>query len=85
MRVNIYAEEMTGIITVVRKTADTGLSFIGLRFTLKGSDDLHDTPDDDDRPAVTFWFPDTINGLRTMDVLASAVYSETDRARGGRS
>jgi len=63
MRVNVYAEEMTDRIEIVRKTID-GITYTGLRFHLE----LPVTVDgqqyqgpfihrhgDDDSSAVTFW------------------------------
>lgn len=56
MRVNVYAEEITEKFEVVEKTADTGATFIGIRFYLESSSEkLHHRDDDDDRSAVTFW------------------------------
>ena len=61
MRINIYAEELPGPgvkrVQVVYKTADTGTRYYGVRVFLKSPKELHDTPDDDDRSAVTFWGP----------------------------
>lgn len=56
MRINIYDEEITGEVAAVTKTADTGLTFTGLRLYLESPDVLHNDPDDDDRSAITFWF-----------------------------
>jgi hypothetical protein len=56
MRLNVYAEEITSRIEVVEKTADTNKPFWGLRVYLKSPSDLHNTADDDDTSAVTFWF-----------------------------
>lgn len=58
MRIQIYDEEITGEISIVRKTADTGLTFIGLRLFLASPDVLHNEPNDDDRSAITFWYED---------------------------
>lgn len=56
MRVQVYNEEFTDEIVVIEKTAaDTGVTFYGVRLFLKSPDDLHSTPEDDDRSAVTFW------------------------------
>jgi hypothetical protein len=65
VRVNVYAEEMSGRIEVIEKVAD-GITFTGLRFYLelpvtispKGDSVrgpfIH-RPGDDDSSAVTFW------------------------------
>lgn len=56
MRVQIYDEEVTGECTIVEKVADTGKTFHGVRLFLASSDVLHNTPQDDDRSAITFWW-----------------------------
>jgi hypothetical protein len=56
MRVNVYAEEMTlGVKMVTKYVKSTKATYYGLRFYLDSSPRLHDTFDDDDRSAVTFW------------------------------
>ena len=55
MRVNVYQEELTDEIMFVRKRAETGGEFIGVRFYLLSAHELHDDSGDDDRSAVTFW------------------------------
>lgn len=57
MRANIYGEELTTEVQLVKKTADTGVTFYGVRFFLKSPEDLHHRANDDDRSAVTFWIP----------------------------
>lgn len=75
MRVNIYAEEMTDRIEIVKKTID-GNDYTGLRFYLelpvttpngevKGPF-IH-RPGDDDSSAVTFWGK---KGLKTLLIQA---------------
>ena len=62
MRINIYAEEQPdelgtrAVTCVMKKTAD-GEVYFGARLFLKSPAALHDTPDDDDRSAVTIWGP----------------------------
>lgn len=56
MRIQIYDEEVTGEIQVITKTADTGLTFTGIRIFLASPEVLHNIPGDDDRSAITFWF-----------------------------
>ena len=63
MRVNIYAEEMTDRLEIIRKEID-GQTFTGLRFYLElpatvggkqyQAPFMHH-PGDDDSSAVTFW------------------------------
>lgn len=63
MRVNVYAEEMTERIQIIRKVID-GYEFTGLRFYLELPVTVADQqvsgafihrPGDDDSAAVTFW------------------------------
>jgi len=55
MRVNVYQEELTTEVKVVKKKAETGAQFIGIRFYLESPHELHNDAGDDDRTAVTFW------------------------------
>lgn len=59
MRVNVYSEELIGEFTVVRKPepGPNGRLFLGVRFFMFSPKELHNTADDDDRSAVTFWVP----------------------------
>lgn len=57
MRINVYSQEITGEIARVSKTADTGVTYWGVRMYLASPDILHHTPEDDDRSAITFWIP----------------------------
>jgi hypothetical protein len=41
----------------VATTVNSGKTYGGVRVVLHSSPRLHDRPDDDDRSAVTFWFP----------------------------
>jgi len=66
MRVNIYRQEFTYLVTLERrKAANTGLQFVGIRFWLKSHEDLHHSKADDDRSAVTF-FADNVDDLRNL-------------------
>ena len=69
MRTNVYAEELYDldevdenfhhrVVEVVKtKVKATGLTFFGARLFLKSATELHNTPDDDDRSAITIWGP----------------------------
>lgn len=62
MRINIYAEELPDqhdprATRVVEKRTETGRVFFGERLYLHSPRELHDTPDDDDRSAITIWGP----------------------------
>ena len=67
MRVNVYAEELTNRVEVVRTKADTGREFCGLRFFLESSEKLHHESGDDDASAVTFWVRSTAKGYGPGD------------------
>lgn len=57
MRINVYSQELTKEAELVSTTADTGITYYGVRLYLHSSDLLHHTDDDDDRSAITFWIP----------------------------
>lgn len=57
MRINVYSQELTKEVELVSKTADTGITYHGVRLYLASPDILHHTPTDDDRSAITFWLP----------------------------
>jgi hypothetical protein len=57
MRINVYSQELTKEIMPVSKTADTGITYHGVRMMLASPDVLHHTARDDDRSAITFWIP----------------------------
>jgi hypothetical protein len=65
MRINIYSQELTKEVTTVAKTADTGITYYGIRLYLASPDILHHTPEDDDRSAITFWIPNAKSFTRT--------------------
>lgn len=61
MRINVYTEELTPDVRLVEKRDVVGedgnlVTFYGVRMFMKSSPDLHQTPTDDDRTAITFWF-----------------------------
>jgi len=78
VRVHVYQEELTGDVELITKTGVVGedgepTTFIGVRFWLEGSDALHRTEHDDDRPAVTLWARPDAAGYRTLaSTLAAA-------------
>ena len=60
MRVNIYAEELPELedqraVRLIEKKSEGGRSYYGIRLHLKSPTELYDTPEDDDRSAVTIW------------------------------
>jgi len=68
MRVNVYAEELSKQIVNVMHNID-GTYFYGTRIFLLSPPELHNTPGEDDRSAVTFWFTD----LQQRDRLSMAM------------
>lgn len=64
MRINVYAEEITGETAVVIKVPENqgGTPFYGIRMYLDSPSVLHRTEDDDDRSAITLWVPWTRDG-----------------------
>ena len=53
VRINVYAEEVTGdVVGVIKRVEDT--EYHGARILLRSSEYLSD----DDQSAVTFWFED---------------------------
>lgn len=91
MRINIYAEEITDRIEVVRKTVD-GVSFTGLRFYLympvtmdsnggtqfEARGPFIHREGDDDSSAVTFWGKPGVNIRDTMAAALSALDAQVN-------
>jgi hypothetical protein len=74
MRVNIYSQEVTAEADRVTKfgTDQDGepAAFHAVRLYLNSAPELHHTPDDDDRSAVTIWLP---KSLHRRGILADAL------------
>jgi hypothetical protein len=73
MRVQIYAEELTDETAIVKKDVEGKGTYYGVRVFLKSPDALHDTADDDDRSAVTFWVPKGDDGSNDFEHVAEAL------------
>ena len=86
MRVNIYAEEMTDKVEIVRKGDFTGVRFyLELPATVDGKQYqgpfLH-KPGDDDSAAVTFWGKRKLRlALNRALALLNEIEAAEDRAR----
>jgi hypothetical protein len=78
MRLNVYSQELTREVELVSKTADTGITYYGVRIYLASPDILHHTPEDDDRSAITFWIPN--NRTFNREQLASVFEQMADLA-----
>jgi hypothetical protein len=61
MRINVYSQELTPEIGLISKESNTGLIYSAVQMILHSSDKLHHPPEDDDRSAVTFWLPKSID------------------------
>jgi hypothetical protein len=57
MRVNVYSQELTDDVELLCKIADTGVAYHAVRLFLISPKELHNTPEEDDRSAVTIWLP----------------------------
>jgi len=60
MRINIYSQELTSEVVTVEKVSNTGLTYSAVQMILHSSPRLHHPPQDDDRSAVTFWLPKSV-------------------------
>lgn len=83
MRINVYSQELTDETALVDKpgTDKDGnpAVFQGVRLYLLSSDQLHHTPEDDDRSAITIWIPKSklriMQLAETLDELAGHVWA----------
>jgi hypothetical protein len=60
MRINVYSQELTEEVCMLNKMSNTGLTYSAVQFMLHSSPMLHHPPHDDDRSAVTFWLPKSV-------------------------
>jgi len=77
MRVNIYSQELTGDARLVHKEGTNEQNekerFTGIRLYLHSARELHHTPDDDDRSAITLWLPKSANRRRELAITLRAM------------
>lgn len=82
MRINVYAEELTDEVEIVRKYVDDEeygpRTFYGIRVYLKSPDVLHHSEADDDRSAVTFFVPWTKEGGHDFPLVKEAFVNMMD-------
>jgi hypothetical protein len=78
MRINIYNEEHTDEVQIVWTEPSLGRRFMGIRIFQRSAKELHATPEDDDRTAVTFWVGSVEAGEKFATAVRKAV--ETERA-----
>lgn len=57
MRINVYSQELTDEVILIEKESNTGVVYHAAQLVLHSSPMLHHPPADDDRSAITFWFP----------------------------
>lgn len=77
MRINVYHEELTDEFKFVEKHVEaTGKTYYGFRMYMKSPPELHHTPDDDDRTAITFWFGTEQATLDYFEKVANYLYVE---------
>ncbi len=84
MRINVYSQEITDEVKTVEKVSNTGLTYSAVQLMLHSSPMLHHPPADDDRSAVTFWLPKSVerrealaDTLERMAILIRSAKSET--------
>jgi len=61
MRINVYSQELTDEVLAIEKLSNTGLIYSAVQLVLHSSEKLHHPPHDDDRSAVTFWLPKSVD------------------------
>jgi len=66
MRINVYSQELTDEVNVVEKVSNTGLTYSAVQLMLHSSPKLHHPPADDDRSAVTFWLPKSVERRESL-------------------
>ena len=78
MRINVYSQELTDEVKFITKDSNTGKVYHAAQLMLRSADELHNSPDDDDRSAVTFWLPSSSHRLNDI---AEAFDKIADRFR----
>jgi hypothetical protein len=86
MRVNVYTEEITNRVELVKKTVeDTGEKFYGVRFFLASPPELHRKDQgDDDASSVTFW-SDKPDRNMVRNILSKALDLISDQNSGAQN
>lgn len=81
MRINVYSQELTSEVATVEKVSNTGLVYSAVQLMLHSSPMLHHPPADDDRSAVTFWLPKSVE---RREALARAFEEMAHKVRTAR-
>lgn len=82
MRLNVYSQELTDEVATIEKVSNTGLTYSAVQFMLHSSPMLHHPPADDDRSAVTFWLPKSVE---RREALAKAFEDAAKQVRAARA
>jgi hypothetical protein len=84
MRINVYSQELTDEVKLIKKASNTGITYSAVQIMLHSSPMLHHPPEDDDRSAVTFWLPKSAHrrkafaaALESMAALVRVAPDET--------
>lgn len=75
MRINVYSQELTHEVGLVKATGTNGREYYGVRMYLRSPKELHNIPGDDDRSAITLWLP-TSEERRTVIAQALRLLAE---------
>ena len=81
MRINVYSQELTDEVIVVEKVSNTKLTYSAVQMVLHSSPLLHAPPEDDDRSAVTFWLP---KSMERREALASTFERMAEAVRAAK-
>lgn len=82
MRINIYTQEQTPEVIYIEKESNTGIRYGAAQLIMHSSDKLHHPPKDDDRSAVVFWVPNSIERCEEMAQAfekIAAIYREGEK------
>lgn len=81
MRINVYSQELTDEVATIEKVGNTGITYSAVQLILHSSPMLHHPPKDDDRSAVTFWLP---KSLERREALAAVFEQMAAKVRAAR-
>jgi hypothetical protein len=81
VRINVYSQELTNEVHRIEKVSNTNLTYSAVQLMLHSSPMLHHPPNDDDRSAVTFWLPKSVERreqlAKAFEEMASLVRTST--------
>jgi hypothetical protein len=66
MRINVYSQELTDEVLLIEKKSNTEVVYHAAQLVLHSSPRLHHPPLDDDRSAITFWLPKSLERRELM-------------------